>query len=173
MNKKLKPTRWRTLLLLAATGLGVALIVQAMPWTFATNSPAFSGLGLAQEGPRSCCIAGKYSGTRKDTRSATCPEPTTENFTMEISQGKKCEADILGTIVGDSDPSHIQNFTGTVTQSATRGCCDIKGGFSETGGKTEFQGTLCRKGNKWSGSGTYKSTRERFVCSGTWKMSQI
>jgi len=157
MKRKSRGTRYRALLILAAAALGAVLII---------------GPILAQESPKPCCIAGKYKGVRQAT-SGRCPEPATEKFTMEIVQGKKCEADIKGTIVGDSDPSQVQNFTGTVAPSATRGCCDIKGKFSGVSETTEFQGTLCRKGGKWVGSGTYKSVREGAVCSGTWKMSEV
>jgi hypothetical protein len=144
-----------------------------VPSSSAANPGALSGLALTEGGSSSCCIAGKYKGTRQDTASGTCPEATTEDFTMEIFQGDKCASSIWGTIIGASDPTHVQNFTGTVTPSATRGCCDIKGSFAETGGGTEFKGTLCRKGNKWSASGTFKTTRTDATCTGTWKMSQI
>jgi len=172
MNKVRKSTlRW-TPLILAAAGLGIALIIQAAPSPIAPNPAGLSGLSPAQGSPMSGCVAGKYKGTRQATAGA-CPGPATENFSMEIIQGKRCEADITGTIVGDSDPTQIQKFTGTVAPSATRGCCDIKGKFSNEREVTEFQGTLCRKGNKWNGSGTYKSTYEGGVCSGTWKMAEI
>jgi len=171
MKKIGRSIRYRTPLILAAAGLGVALIIQAGPLAIASNPAGLSGLSLAQASPN-CCVAGKYKGTRQAT-SGTCPGPATENFAMEIFQGKKCDADIWGTIVGDSDPTQIQNFTGTVTPSATRGCCEIKGKFGNAREATEFQGTLCRKGNKWNGSGTYKSTYEGAVCSGTWKMAEI
>jgi hypothetical protein len=173
MKKNEKSTLCGMLSMVAAAGLGVALIIQAMPLAFAGNPAALSGFGLTQGALMSCCIAGKYKGTRQDTASRTCLEPTTEDFSMEILQGKKCDADIWGTIVGASDSSPIQYFKGTVTRSAIRGCCDIKGKFSEPGWETEFKGTLCRKGNKWSGTGTYKTTREGAVCSGTFTMSQI
>ena len=172
MKKIGKSTRFRMPLILATAALGVALIIQAVPLAIAANPAEPSGPSLAQGSPMSCCIAGKYKGTRQAT-SGTCPGPATENFAMEIFQGKKCDADVWGTIVGDSDPSQIQKFTGTVSPSATRGCCDIKGKFAGENEVTEFQGTVCRKGNKWSGSGTYKSTAEGTVCSGTWKMSEI
>jgi len=167
-----KSTRLSSLLILTAAGLGVAVAIQAMPLKSAAGPAALSGSGPDQGKLKPCCIAGKYNGSREGT-SGTCPEPKTENFTMQISQGTECDSAISGTIVGESDPSQVQNFTGTVTQSTKKGCCDIKGKFAGESEVTEFQGTFCRKGNKWSGSGTYKSTDANGVCTGTWKMSQI
>jgi hypothetical protein len=172
MNRIGKSYRFWTLLVFAAAGLTIAMIIQAAPLAIAFNPAGLSGLSLAQEGPRSCCIAGKYKGTRQAT-AGTCPGPATETFSMEIFQGKKCEADISGTIVGDSDPTQIQKFTGTVTPSSTKGCCDMKGKFTTPTEVTEFQGIFCRKGNKWSATGTYKSTDAAGVCSGKWKMDEI
>jgi len=155
------------LAVIAALGLGVCLVLEATPPVKAASG------GISQSGPSSCCIAGSYKGKRTDTASATCPEPTTEEFSMEISQAAGCGAGIWGTVVGASDPTHIQKFTGSVSRAPRRACCNISGKTGEPAEVTEFQGTLCRKAGKWSGSGTYKTTREGAVCSGTWTMSQI
>jgi hypothetical protein len=172
MSKIGKFARFWTPVILAAVALGIALIIQAVPSAVASSPAGLSGPCLEQGKPKPCCIAGKYNGTREGV-SGTCPEPKIENFTMQISQGDNCDSSISGTIVGDSDPTQIQKFTGTVMPSSNKGCCELKGKFTTATETTEFQGTLCRKGNKWSATGTYKSTDANGVCSGTWKMTEI
>lgn len=135
-----------------------------------------TGTGLAQRPPLrpqgTCCVAGTYSGTTRDTPSATCKEPGGDTFTMVLNQGPRCDANLSGTVTGESDPSHVQTLTGKVVPAIRRECCAINGTLGSAKESTQFQGTLCLKDGKYTGSGTYTTTRGAVRCDGTWQMTQ-
>ena len=128
------------------------------------------GSQQGQLSPRSglCCVQGEYRGTHTDTKSRTCTNPKTEDFTLVMKQEANCGAKVWGTITGPSGPA--QNFTGTLAKGV-RPCCTIELAMTNPtdSEQTKISGTICWKNGKWVGSGTYKSSSG---CAGTWKMTK-
>ncbi len=125
-----------------------------------------------------CCIAGTYVGEHSDGRSASCPDPKTEKFTMVINQ-TACGTTITGQVtdtrgdvtnmVGDVGKGCV--ITGRVSDAPTspRGAPPRITPASEV---TDFKGTMEKSPvtRKWQVTdGTYKSSSG---CKGTFRMGQ-
>ena len=167
----MKEHRPTTAVVLVALAAFVAVLC-AVP----AAAAEMDGNGMAQRPPMrpkgTCCVAGTYTGTNRDTPSATCTEPGNDSFTMILSQGPGCGANLSGTVTGASDPSHVQTLTGRVVPAMGRECCAINGTLGSPKESTQFQGNLCLKDGKYTGSGTYTTTRGAVKCDGNWQMTQ-
>lgn len=161
----MKTSRARNIALLA--GLAAAGVLAI----FAAVTAASAGQDLRP----TCCISGKFRGHRADILSRTCPTPKSDDFTMNISQEPRCGSKVWGDVQGDHDADHpAQKWQGTLKPSLTaKGCCELKGSFTNGTETVEWTITLCKKDGKWSGSGTYKQTNGAVVCNGTLTMTQV
>ncbi len=124
--------------------------------------------GDLKPGSDLCCVRGEYRGTRTDTKSPTCTNPKSEDFTLVMNQDPNCGSKIWGTIKSATGP--VQNFTGTIGKGM-RPCCTIELTVTnpKNGEQTKASGNICWKNKNWVASGTYKNSGG---CSGTWTMTK-
>jgi hypothetical protein len=158
------------------------LMASAAVWMFATG--ALGAEPSATTGPISegivqqpaiglepmigtCCIGGDYQGVRQDTECTEVKTPSRDKFTMEIRQAPRCGGTFAATVT-DAKDGHVSFFTGTVSESAQKGCCSISAKARSTTDTTTFNGVLCKGPTRtWEGKGQYVSD-----CRGVWEMRQ-
>jgi len=116
-----------------------------------------------------CCVRGQYRGTHTDTKSRTCTNPKSEQFTLSMEQDGNCGSKIWGTITSTTGP--VQSFTGTLGMGM-RPCCTIEITMTnpKNGEQSKISGTICWKDKNWVASGTYMGPSG---CTGTWTMTRI
>ncbi len=133
-----------------------------------------AGISLQAQAKKLCCVAGEYEGFQIAYAKPNCPVPVKETFRMAIKQAAECGAEVKGTI---TDPAGmVNNWTGTLSRAAIRGCCKLEGSFLTPSGNTvKFTATICMKSGKWHAEGTWEEigSTDRCKGSGTWQIKQI
>jgi hypothetical protein len=134
----------------------------------------WAGSALQAQSKKLCCVAGDYEGFQIVYAKPNCPAPVKETFKMVIKQAAECGADVKGTI---TDPAGTVNFwTGTLSRSLRRGCCQLEGSFTTPSGNTvKFKGTICMASGKWQAKGTWEEIGSTDPCrgAGTWQITKI